>query len=110
MSSLNMQHNVRKIKLIVSYDGTDFAGWQRQANALTIQGTIEDKLKVMTAEEVSAMGKTHTPAQVAEKVDVVTTATFGPMCSSGAFLNFGHSAPKIRMTEAWLETIWPILT
>jgi uncharacterized protein (DUF39 family) len=38
-------------------------------------------------------------------VDVVTTATFGPMCSSGCFLNFGHSKPKIRMTEAWIEDV-----
>lgn len=59
-----MQHNVRKIKLIVSYDGTDFAGWQRQANALTVQGTIEDKLKVMTAEEVSLHGSGRTDAGV----------------------------------------------
>jgi uncharacterized protein (DUF39 family) len=41
----------------------------------------------------------------AEEVDVVTTATFGPMCSSGCFLNFGHSKPKIRMSEAWIQDV-----
>jgi len=40
-----------------------------------------------------------------EEVDVVTTGTFGPMCSSGAFLNFGHSSPPIKMTKLTLNNI-----
>ena len=35
----------------------------------------------------------------------MTTATFGPMCSSGAFLNFGHSDPPIRMSKVWLNDV-----
>ncbi|MGA2193475.1 MAG: homocysteine biosynthesis protein, partial [Nitrospirota bacterium] len=42
---------------------------------------------------------------VAETVDVVTTGTFGPMCSSGAFLNFGHSDPPIKMSKVWLNDV-----
>ncbi len=67
------------------------------------------KAVVLTAEEVSAMGKTLTPSQVAEKVDVVTTATFGPMCSSGMFINVGHSDPPIRMEKASLNGV-PVFT
>jgi uncharacterized protein (DUF39 family) len=75
---------------------------------------INDRIKrgeavVMTAEEVSAMGLTHSPAQVAEKVDVVTTATFGPMCSSGMFINTGHANPPIRMEKATLNGV-PVFT
>ena len=71
---------------------------------------INDRIKrgeavVMTAEEVSAMGKTHSAAQVAEKVDVVTTATFGPMCSSGMIINTGHANPPIRMEKATLNGV-----
>jgi uncharacterized protein (DUF39 family) len=44
-------------------------------------------------------------AEAAKTVDVVTTATFGPMCSSGCFINFGHSKPRIRITEAWLDDV-----
>ncbi len=40
-----------------------------------------------------------------EEIDVVTTATFGPMCSSGAFLNFGHSEPPIKMERLWLNNV-----
>ncbi len=54
---------------------------------------------VLTAEEVAEMAKTASPEEIVEKVDVVTTATFGAMCSSGAFINFGHSSPPIRMEK-----------
>lgn len=40
-----------------------------------------------------------------QEIDVVTTATFGPMCSSGAFLNFGHSEPPIKMEKLWLNDV-----
>ncbi len=39
------------------------------------------------------------------EVDVVTTGTFGAMCSSGAFLNFGHADPPIRMERVWLNDV-----
>lgn len=55
---------MRKIKLIVSYDGTGFAGWQRQLHAVTIQGEIEKKLKVMTSEDISLYGAGRTDAGV----------------------------------------------
>jgi len=60
---------------------------------------------VMTAEEVSAMAQTNSPAEIVEKVDVVTTATFGPMCSSGMFINTGHANPPIRMEKASLNGV-----
>lgn len=55
------------------------------------------KAVVLTAEEVSEMALTMSPKEILQKVDVVTTATFGAMCSSGAILNFGHANPPIRM-------------
>ena len=45
------------------------------------------------------------PEKVAEEVDVVTTGTFGPMCSAGAFLSFGHADPPIRMSKIWLNDV-----
>jgi len=71
---------------------------------------INQKLKqgkavVLTAEEVSEMAKTTGPDEIAEKVDVVTTATFGAMCSSGAIINFGHADPPIRMEKIRLNGV-----
>ncbi len=71
---------------------------------------INEKIKkgkavILTAEDVSAMGRDLTPAQVVEKVDVVTTATFGPMCSSGMLINTGHSDPPMRIESATLNGV-----
>lgn len=71
---------------------------------------INQKLKsgeavILTAEEVSKMALTATPEEIAEKIDVVTTATFGAMCSSGAIINFGHANPPIRMEKIQLNGV-----
>jgi len=71
---------------------------------------INEKLKnggalVLTAEEVSKMASELSPSEIVKKVDVVTTATFGPMCSSGVFINFGHPEPPIRMQKVLLNDV-----
>jgi uncharacterized protein (DUF39 family) len=63
------------------------------------------KAVVLTADEIMDYVDRKGLAAAAKEVDVVTTATFGPMCSSGCFINFGHSKPKIRMSEAWIEDV-----
>lgn len=45
------------------------------------------------------------PEETAATVDVVTTATFGPMCSSGAFFNLGHPQPRMKMTRIFLNGV-----
>ncbi|MDC7226621.1 MAG: homocysteine biosynthesis protein [Spirochaetales bacterium] len=60
---------------------------------------------VLTADEVIDYVDRKGLDEAAAEIDVVTTATFGPMCSSGCFLNFGHSKPKMRMTEVWLDDV-----
>ncbi len=71
---------------------------------------INEKIKagkavVLTAEEVLDLVAEEGLAQAAAQVDVVTTGTFGPMCSSGVFLNLGHSKPRIKITEAYLNGV-----
>ncbi len=60
---------------------------------------------ILTAEEIIGMVRERGVTETAKTVDVVTTGTFGPMCSSGAFLNFGHSTPGIRMNKVWLNDV-----
>ena len=55
----------------------------------------EGKAVVFTAEEVIDFVKAKGVKKAAQEVDVVTTGTFGPMCSSSAYLNIGHSSPRI---------------
>ncbi len=57
----------------------------------------EGKAVVLTAEEIIDFVKEKGVSQAAEAVDVVTTGTFGPMCSSSAYLNIGHASPRIKL-------------
>jgi len=71
---------------------------------------INEKIKkgeavVVTAEEMIHIVEEKGPKVAAEEVDVVTTGTFGAMCSSGAFLNFGHSDPPIKFEHLWLNDV-----
>jgi len=65
----------------------------------------EGKAVVVTAEEMIGIVKENGAKKAAKTVDVVTTGTFSPMCSSGMFINFGHSTPPIRMTKVWLNDV-----
>ncbi|MFA6507991.1 MAG: homocysteine biosynthesis protein [Treponemataceae bacterium] len=60
---------------------------------------------VVTAEEAAAMSEELPPKELAKKIDVVTTGTFGAMCSSGMFINFGHPEPPIRMEHITLDGV-----
>lgn len=63
------------------------------------------RVVVLTAAEVLDLVDEKGVAGAAERVDVVTTGTFGPMCSSGLFLNFGHPQPRIKMNEVYLNGV-----
>jgi len=60
---------------------------------------------VVTAEEIIDIVDEKGAKKAAEEVDVVTTGTFGPMCSSGAFLNTGHVKPRMKIQKATLNDV-----
>ena len=71
---------------------------------------INDKIKkgqavVVTAEEIIDLVRRKGEVEAARTVDVVTTGTFSPMCSSGAFLNFGHAKPPIKASRVWFNNV-----
>jgi len=63
------------------------------------------KAVIVTAEEIISIVEEKGIEKATEEIDVVTTGTFGPMCSSGAIINFGHSDPPIRMQKVWLNEV-----
>ncbi len=63
------------------------------------------KVVVVNAEEMIGIVEKQGAVEAARKVDVVTTGTFAPMCSSGAFLNVGHTSPKIKASRAWINNV-----
>lgn len=77
---------------------------------------INEKIKkgkavVVTAEEINDIVREKGEKKAASEIDVVTTGTFGPMCSSSAYLNLGHSKPRIKIGggRAYLNDV-PVYT
>jgi L-aspartate semialdehyde sulfurtransferase len=71
---------------------------------------INEKIKkgeavIVTAEEMVHIVEENGPEEAAVKVDIVTTGTFSPMCSSGAFINFGHTNPTLKASKVWLNEV-----
>ena len=82
-------------------------------NAYKVNKTIEKinrkiangEAVVVTAEEIIDIASQEGVVEAAKKVDVVTTGTFAPMCSSGTFINIGQSKPLIRTTKTWFNNV-----
>ncbi|MFC1833094.1 homocysteine biosynthesis protein, partial [Thermodesulfobacteriota bacterium] len=60
---------------------------------------------VITAEEMVEVVRKEGPEGAARKIDVVTTGTFAPMCSSGIFINFGQMVPTIKASKVWVNKV-----
>src|ERR1700688_4505941 len=55
---------MRNLKLILSYDGSEFAGWQVQPDAVSVQGTLASAIGRITGEKVLPQGSGRTDAGV----------------------------------------------
>jgi uncharacterized protein (DUF39 family)/CBS domain-containing protein len=80
-----------------------------QKNARTIE-EINAKIRngdaqVLTAEEMKKLVESSGVEVAFKEVDVVTTGTFGAMCSSGAIINLGHSDPPIKIEKALINDV-----
>ncbi len=60
---------------------------------------------VLRADEMVRLVKEIGHKKAAKEVDVVTTGTFSTMCSSGAFINFGHTKPTTKAHRVWLNNV-----
>jgi L-aspartate semialdehyde sulfurtransferase len=61
--------------------------------------------QVLTADEMKKLVESSGVEVAFKEVDVVTTGTFGAMCSSGAIINLGHSDPPIKIERAWINDV-----
>ncbi|NLX69683.1 MAG: tRNA pseudouridine(38-40) synthase TruA [Clostridiales bacterium] len=55
---------MKNIKLLIEYDGTNYSGWQRQTNALSVQQVLEEALFKLTGENVTVIGSGRTDSGV----------------------------------------------
>ena len=81
----------------------------KRSNGRSIE-QINQKIKsgdvqVLTAEEMKKLVESSGVEVAYKEVDVVTTGTFGAMCSSGAIINLGQSDPPIKIQRAWLNDV-----
>ena len=74
-SKKTLETNVRNLKLILSYDGADFAGWQVQPGHTTVQGALATAIGRLTAENVLPQGSGRTDAGVHALAQVASFAT-----------------------------------
>ncbi|MDD7403738.1 MAG: tRNA pseudouridine(38-40) synthase TruA [Butyribacter sp.] len=55
---------MKRVMLIVSYDGTNYHGWQVQPSAVTIEGVLNEKISELTGESIQVIGASRTDAGV----------------------------------------------
>ena len=68
---------MRTLKLTVAYDGTNYHGFQKQTNALTVQQVLEEKLSLLCGEKIVTAGSGRTDTGVHARGQVVSLTTSG---------------------------------
>jgi tRNA pseudouridine38-40 synthase len=93
---------MRNIKLVIAYDGTEFSGWQRQADRRTVQQVVEEALGQLTGVEPSSNASGRTDAgvhAVGQVVNFLTESRHPP----GVFVKALNAMlpPDVRVKGAW---------
>ena len=65
----------------------------------------QGKAVVLNAQEMTKLVRSSGKVKAAQEVDIVTTGTFSPMCSSGLFFNIGQDPPTIKVSELTLNSV-----
>lgn len=91
---------IRNLKLTIAYDGSEFAGWQVQPDAPTIQGTLSSAIGRLTGENVLPQGSGRTDAGVHALAQVATFATVSPIPTENFLKALNDVLPSaIRVLE-----------
>ena len=92
---------MRNLKLLLAYDGTEFAGWQIQPDAATVQGTLASAIGRVTGERVLPQGSGRTDAGVHALGQVATFPTQSPIPPENLVTALNDVLPSaIRVLEA----------
>lgn len=70
---------MKRIRMIVAYDGTDYCGWQIQPNGITIEEVLNEKLKKLTGEDIHVIGASRTDSGVHALGNVAVFDTDSPI-------------------------------
>lgn len=79
---------MKRIKLVVAYDGTNYHGWQVQPREITIEGVLNEALTALTGEEIQVIGASRTDAGVHARGNVAVFDDGIPHSGRKIFLCF----------------------
>ncbi len=92
----------RRIAFTLAYDGTDYAGWQRQTNALSIQQVLEDTIEALFHEKVHLVASGRTDAGVHAEGQVAAMDLVHPVPVERLQAALNSNLPaSIRVMQAW---------
>jgi tRNA pseudouridine38-40 synthase len=92
--------SMRNFKLVLAYDGSEYAGWQVQPDAITIQGTLASAIGRLTGEKVLPQGSGRTDAGVHALAQVATFSTASPIPAENLVKALNDILPpSIRVLE-----------
>ena len=92
---------MRRIRLIVSYDGTNYCGWQIQENAVTVEGTLTDALRKWLKEDIEIIGASRTDSGVHAYGNIAVFDTYSRIPAEKFAIGLNHYLPEdIRVQKS----------
>ena len=71
---------MRRVRLLIAYDGTDYCGWQVQPNGITIEEVLNKKLSLITGEDIHVIGASRTDSGVHALGQIAVFDTESSIC------------------------------
>ncbi len=85
---------MKRIRLVVAYDGTNYCGWQLQKNGVTIEEMLNRELTALLKEPIAVIGASRTDAGVHAMGNVAVFDTENPMAADKICLAVNQSLPE----------------